>query len=140
MEKKSISEQHKPLYVAAKAAADNAYAPYSKFRVGAALKCSNGDVVAGCNVENASFGLTICAERNAIAAAVAQGKQQFDSIVVYTPLQSLVAPCGACRQVIAEFMPPEGEVVLTNDEGLSQRWTVADLLPAAFTPASLKEK
>ena len=140
MEKKPTSAAHKELLEAAKNAADKAYAPYSNFRVGAAIQCKDGEIIAGCNVENASYGLTICAERNAIAAAVAQGHQSFESVVVYTPLKSLIPPCGACRQVIAEFMPPEGEVVLANDYGESERWTVEELLPAAFTPASLKEK
>ena len=140
MEKQPTSSFHQELVNAAKGAADNAYAPYSEFRIGAALKCTNGEIIAGCNVENASYGLTICAERNAIAAAVAKGHRSFDSVVVYTPLKTLVPPCGACRQVIAEFMPPEGEVVLANDYGQSERWTVAELLPAAFVPASLKEK
>jgi cytidine deaminase len=140
MLKQPVSPRHQALMLAAKDAADHAYAPYSNFRVGAALECKDGYVVAGCNVENASYGLTICAERNAIAAAVATGHQEFNTIVVYTPLKKLVAPCGACRQVIAEFMHPDGEIVLANDVGDSQCWTVSELLPAAFTPAALKEK
>ena len=140
MEKESENAVHKELIDAARKAADNAYAPYSNFRVGAAVKCSSGDVFAGCNVENASYGLTMCAERNAIFAAVAQGHQSFDTLMVYSPLKSLISPCGACRQVIVEFMPPEGKIVLANDYGDVEHWTVGELMPGAFTPASLKEK
>lgn len=125
---------------AAKNAAANAYAPYSNFTVGAALNCEDGEIIAGCNMENASYGLTTCAERNAFATAIAQGKRNFSSIVIYTPLKKLVAPCGACRQVIAEFLPQDGKVILANDFGESKTWTVADMLPDAFTPAALNEK
>ena len=140
MQQRQTSVSIKPLVAAAKAAADNAYAPYSNFRIGAALCSADDQVITGCNVENASYGLTICAERNAIATAVAQGHRQFKRIVIYTPLEKLVVPCGACRQVIAEFFVPQGEIVLANDQGESQTWTVQELLPAAFTPAALKEK
>ena len=109
---------------AAKEAAENAYAPYSKFRVGAAVRCKDGQLIKGCNMENASYGLTTCAERNALAAAIVQGKREFDGIVVYTPLKSLTAPCGACRQVIAEFMPMDAVVTLVNDFGDHQHYTV----------------
>ena len=136
MEKKVTSVEQ--LFDAAKSAADNAYAPYSKFRVGAAVECSDGQLVAGCNVENASYGLTICAERNAIAAAVAQGHQNFERIVIYTPLKQFVPPCGACRQVIAEFLPKQAEVVLMNGEGKQKQYTVEQMLPAAFEPESLE--
>ena len=128
-----------PMFDAAKGAAQNAYAPYSKFHVGAAVACDDGEIVAGCNVENASFGLTICAERNAIAAAIGQGKK-LSSVLVYTPLKKILAPCGACRQVIAEFMAPTAEVILPNCDGESETWTVEQLLPAAFTPGALNEK
>ena len=140
MEEKKLPEAQKTLLAAARSAAENAYAPYSKFRVGAAVNCGNGKIVAGCNVENASYGLTICAERNALASAIGQGLREFSDIVVYTPLSKLIAPCGACRQVIAEFMPLDATVTLANDEGLCQTWTVEELLPAAFTPADLNEK
>ncbi len=140
MEEKQLPLAQRPLLAAAKAAADNAYAPYSEFRVGAAIECSDGEVIAGCNMENASYGLTTCAERNAFAGAIAKGQRKFNHILIYTPLTTLVAPCGACRQVIAEFMPPEGTITLANDQGNSQTWTVAQMLPAAFTPASLNEK
>lgn len=124
----------------ARAAAENAYAPYSKFRVGAALVCADGEIISGCNVENASYGLTTCAERNAFATAIGQGRRDFNSILVYTPLKALIAPCGACRQVIAEFLPQDALVTLANDYGQSKSWTVAELLPAAFTPDALNEE
>ncbi|MFT4925845.1 MAG: cytidine deaminase [Phenylobacterium sp.] len=125
---------------AAKQAAENAYAPYSNFRIGAALHCEDGEIIAGCNMENASYGLTTCAERNAFATAIAKGQRKFTDIVIYTPLKQLIAPCGACRQVIAEFLPQHGQVTLANDFGETKVWTVAEMLPDAFTPAALNEK
>jgi cytidine deaminase len=120
---------------AARAAQAHAYAPYSRFRVGAALEAEDGRVFAGCNVENASFGLTICAERAALASAVTQGARRFRRIVVVSDVDPPAAPCGACRQVLSEFganLPVEGI-------GRSTRasWTVGELLPAAFGPGSL---
>ena len=93
-----------------------------------------------CHSTNASYGLTTCAERNAFATAIAKGKRNFSGIVIYTPLEKLIAPCGACRQVIAEFLPQDATVTLANDFGQSKSWTVADMLPDAFTPAALNEK
>ena len=140
MEEKQLPQEQRQLLKAAKNAADNAYAPYSEFRVGAALESENGEVIVGCNMENASYGLTTCAERNAFAAAIVQGHRKFNNILVYTPLKQLTAPCGACRQVIAEFMPTDATVTLANDDGESKTFTVEELLPAAFTPAALNEK
>jgi cytidine deaminase len=140
MEEKTLPAEQQPLLDAAKAAAKNAYAPYSNFTVGAAIGCEDGEIISGCNMENASYGLTICAERNAFASAISKGHRNFSSILVYTPLKKLVAPCGACRQVIAEFIPQDGTITLANDYGQSQTWTVEELLPAAFTPAALNEK
>lgn len=140
MDGNQMAEHFQPMFEAAKGAADNAYAPYSEFHVGAAVVTKDGEIVAGCNVENASYGLTICAERNAIAAAVGQGKRNLAGVLVYTPLQKILAPCGACRQVIAEFLPQDANVILTNADGESETWTVEQLLPAAFTPAALDEK
>ncbi len=121
---------------AATAARRRAHAPYSGFAVGAALLDSSGRVHLGCNVENASYGLSICAERNAVAAAVAAGASRFAALAVVTDARPPASPCGACRQVLAEFgdMP----VVLANPEGEQIRTSVSDLLPLAFTPDDLR--
>ncbi|REL29500.1 cytidine deaminase [Thalassotalea euphylliae] len=121
----------------AKLGFDRAYAPYSKFHVGAAALDNQGNVFFGCNVENASYGLTVCAERNCIAQAVINGSQTLNQLVVYTEQEKLTPPCGACRQVIAEFMAPECEVKAMNHLGNEKTWTVAQLLPDAFTPKDL---
>ncbi|PKI16745.1 cytidine deaminase [Colwellia sp. 12G3] len=122
---------------AANAAYQLAYAPYSKFHVGAAALTTNGNVVNGCNVENASYGLTICAERNCISHAVVNGEQQFEVIVIYTEQDKLTPPCGACRQVIAEFFEQSAPVIAVNHKNEQQVWTVQELLPDAFTPKDL---
>jgi cytidine deaminase len=119
-----------PLVNAARAAQARAYAPYSKFRVGAALETESGEVYTGCNVENASFGLTICAERAAVCAAVAAGAQRFRRAVVVSDADPPAAPCGACRQVLSEF-GRDFRVDAVGPRG-SASWTVAELLPAAF--------
>lgn len=121
----------------AKLGFDRAYAPYSQFQVGAAALDNQGKVFFGCNVENASYGLTVCAERNCIAQAVINGSQTLNQLVVYTEQEKLTPPCGACRQVIAEFMAPESEIKAMNHLGNEKTWTVAQLLPDAFTPKDL---
>ena len=119
-----------PLIPAAWAVRDLAYAPYSKFHVGAALLGSDGVVYRGCNVENLSFGLTICAERNAIAQAVAAGCRSFTALVVVADTREPVSPCGACRQVMAEF----GDFpILMATKKTSEETTVGILLPRART-------
>ena len=120
----------------ARAAALRAYAPYSRFRVGAAIQARSGAVFAGCNVENASYGLTICAERNTVVQMVAAGETGFDRIIIYTPTATPTAPCGACRQVLNEFNP-DAEVVSVCDGPEVIRATVRELLPRAFGPANL---
>ncbi|MFH1808980.1 MAG: cytidine deaminase [Pseudomonadota bacterium] len=121
------------------AARNNAHAPYSKFSVGAALRTSSGRVFTGCNVENASFGLTICAERNAVAAAVAAGEREFKAIAIATDLREPASPCGACRQVLAEFAP-ELRVLLTNPEGRIMRLKLSTLLPRRFDPSQVQRR
>ena len=126
----------KKLKAAAKAAAGRAYAPYSKFRVGAAVLTDSGKIFSGCNVENASYGLCNCAERTAIFSAVAAGERKFQCVVVYTPTKTATAPCGACRQVIYEFGPKIR--VISYCAGLDRIDTaIKALLPAAFGPADL---
>jgi len=121
------------------AAMERAYAPYSQFRVGAALLCTDGFVVEGCNVENASFPAGICAERGAVAAAVARGSRTFDALVIATEAQEPTPPCGMCRQVLEEFAPHLLVVSVTR-EGRVARWTLDDLFPKAFTPHSLDRR
>ena len=124
------------LVAAARAAMANAHAPYSRFHVGAAIEAADGRVFAGCNVESASYGLTICAERMALGAAVAAGARALRRVVVTTEVDPPAAPCGACRQLRAEF-GLETEVVAVGPAG-ERRWTLRDLLPDAFTRGSLE--
>jgi cytidine deaminase len=117
------------LAAAARAAAAASYSPYSHFRVGAALLCADGSVVTGTNVENRSYGLTICAERAAVASAVAGGRRSFVAVAVFTPDSvQAVAPCGACRQVLSEFAPPETPVLMAGGGGSLER-TLGELYP-----------
>jgi cytidine deaminase len=119
----------------AEQAQKKAYAPYSGFAVGAALLATDGTIYAGCNVENASYGLTICAERNAIAHAVACGAQHFTAVAVVT--ENGVTPCGACRQVLAEF-GPRMTVIVADTRGNRQIYAMSELLPDAFGPGHLQ--
>ena len=119
------------LIEAARAAQQHAYCPYSHYRVGAALETADGVVFTGSNVENASFGLTICAERSAVFAAVSAGARKFRRIVVATDSEPPGPPCGACRQVLAEF-GSELEVESVGPRH-ARRWTLRELLPDAFT-------
>ena len=121
-----------------KVARENAYVPYSKFPVGAALLAKDGTVFEGCNIENASFGLTNCAERTAIFKAVSQGVKEFEAIAIVADTDGPCSPCGACRQVIAEFCAPTMPVYLTNLKGDVLETTVEALLPGAFTPEDLQ--
>lgn len=121
----------KELLAAALAARKNAYAPYSKFAVGAAVRTADGKIFTGCNVENASYGLSCCAERCAIFAAVGAGERKFTVLCVVADTKEPVSPCGACRQVMAEFNIPE--IILANTNGDVKIYTPEELLPYGFT-------
>jgi cytidine deaminase len=122
---------------AACSARDNAYAPYSGFRVGAAVRCPDGSVFAGCNVENVAYPQGTCAEAGAIAAMVAAGRTRIEEVLVVADGPEVIAPCGGCRQKLAEFAPPETPVILAGPDGERARTTIGALLPGAFTPGHL---
>jgi cytidine deaminase len=123
------------LIEAARAVRLRAYAPYSRFLVGAALEAEDGSVFVGCNVENASYSVTLCAERGALAAAVSAGARRFRRVAIVTDSERPTPPCGACRQALAEF-GEELEVVSVGTKQTRQ-WTIRELLPEAFTPEHL---
>lgn len=109
---------------------DRAYAPYSRFRVGAALETEDGEVFTGVNVENRSFGLTNCAERTALFSAVATGQTRFKALAVYAPDGKVpTPPCGACRQVLSEFMPPEGRIIFGRSSDDYETSTLGEIFP-----------
>ena len=122
----------KTLIEQAKKAMENAYVPYSHFKVGAALLDKNGTVFRGCNIENASYGATCCAERTALFKAVSEGVKNFEKIAIVSDSGNITPPCGICRQVLLEFMP-EGMVVLENELGEIKTYSVKELLPIGFT-------
>jgi len=122
---------------AALAVLHRAYAPYSHFRVGAALLATDGSVTVGCNVENAAFPAGLCAERGALAAAVAGGHDRFERLVVATEATEPTPPCGVCRQALVEFAPGLHVTAITTG-GRRAEWSLQDLLPQPFTPASLR--
>lgn len=124
------------LIAAARAARDNAHAPFSKFRVGAAVHAKSGRIFTGCNIENASYGLTICAERVAIFKAISEGEQDFEAIAVVTDADALTPPCGACRQIIWEFCG-DIPVILSNLKGKTERERSLNLLPRPFDSSHL---
>jgi cytidine deaminase len=124
---------------AARAVRDNAYAPYSRFKVGAALRTVDGAVYTGCNVENAAYPEGTCAEAGAIAAMCAAGDRIIAEVAVIADCPVPVPPCGGCRQKIAEFAAPDVVVTLGTMDGATLRMTVAELLPGAFTPAHMAD-
>ena len=124
------------LKAAAVAMLDRAYCPYSHFAVGAALECADGTVVTGCNIENAAFSPTICAERTAVAKAVSEGHTDFVRIAIAGRSADFCVPCGVCRQVLREFAP-DIEVICLNGKGEEKVFTLPDLLPHSFGPEFL---
>lgn len=128
---------NKELIAKAKQAMTYAYAPYSHFQVGAALLAKDGRVFTGCNVENATYGATICAERTAVTKAVSEGVQDFEKIAIVASSEDYAAPCGICRQILFEFMP-EGEVVLWSEDAGEKVFSVSDLLPFGFRGEDIK--
>ena len=126
----------------AREAMGRAYAPYSKFQVGAALLGESGRVYVGCNVENAAYGPTCCAERTAFFSAVAQGERRFQALAVLGGMGGVVsrpaAPCGVCRQVMAEFCPPDFPIYMGGPDGQIEKHTLSELLPLAFSGQNLQ--
>lgn len=123
---------------AARSVMEQAYAPYSEFRVGAAVRGDDGSIAVGCNVENASFPAGLCAERAAVASAVARGVRRFTHIVIATEADAPTPPCGMCCQVLVEFCSSgDLEVLSVTRDGARARWRLSDLVPAPFTTDSL---
>lgn len=126
----------KELCALAVKAMDNAYAPYSGYRVGAALLTTDGEIFTGCNIENSSFSPTVCAERTAIFKAVSEGKREFSAIAVAGgkdgKIEGAFPPCGVCRQVMAEFCEPDFTVLLVTGEKIYEKHTLSEILPLAF--------
>ena len=120
-----------PLVAAARAARENAHAPYSNFRVGAAVRAKSGRVFTGCNVENSTYGLTLCAERVAMFKALSEGERGFDAVAVVADTDVLTPPCGACRQILWEFCG-DAEVILANLTGKVERHRLSALFPKPF--------
>ena len=129
------SEEINTLIQFATVAREQSYSPYSNFAVGAALLCQDGTVYQGCNIENASFGMTNCAERTAIFKAVSEGHRLFQAIAIIADTEDPCAPCGACRQVMVEFNIPT--IILTNLKGHTQVYTLDELVPLSFGPKDL---
>lgn len=130
----------KQLLAPARAAAKNAYAPYSGLHFGAAALTRDGRIITGCNVENASYSITQCAERNALGTAITEGVQPGDvvAMLIYTPGDLTHSPCGACRQAIRELLASDGQVIATSGGGDPMSWNVSEILPDAFV-LSLEE-
>lgn len=127
------------LFEKARAVREHAYAPYSQFKVGAAIRSSSGKIFIGCNVENAAYPEGVCAEAGAISAMIAGGETKISEICIVADTSQPIAPCGGCRQKLAEFSTPETEVILAASMGEVTRRTVGDLLPESFGPAHLSD-
>ncbi|MGL4525067.1 MAG: cytidine deaminase [Spirochaetia bacterium] len=127
--------QEKKLQQAAIEIAQKAYSPYSGFQVGAAILCDNGQIVVGVNVENPSFGATICAEQNAVTTAISLGIRQFTAIAIYSPHQkeSFLTPCGICRQVLSEFMLPDTPIYMADAQGNFIMKSLQQIFPFSFS-------
>src|ERR1700752_5338656 len=128
--------EHDSLIASAKTAREHAHAPYSNFRVGAAVRAKSGRIFSGCNVENATYGLTLCAERVAIFKAISEGERGFDAVAVVTDTDVLTPPCGACRQIIWEFCG-DVPVILANLKGKTEEETAGKLLARPFDSSFL---
>jgi cytidine deaminase len=134
-----LSGDFEPLIEAAKNARLQSVAPFSNFQVGAAVRTGSGKVYTGCNVESASYGLTVCAERVAIWKALSEGEREFTDLAVVADTETLTPPCGTCRQIIWEFARG-ANIVFANLHGQSEEFHIADLLPRAFDARFLKKK
>ncbi len=132
-----MEERYRELLRKAEEAYTNAYAPYSKYKVGAAVLWDSGRITTGSNVENASYGLTVCAERNAIFQGTGLGERKIKAIAIAVPADEMPTPCGACRQVIREFTS-DSDVLLVNGKGEIRKTTLQELLPDSFGPEFLK--
>jgi len=132
-----MENKEKELIKAAVRVRENAHAPFSNFKVGAALMSKNGKIYTGCNIENATYGLTICAERNAVFKAISEGEKDFETISVVADTNELTPPCGACRQIIWEFCG-DVPVILANLNGNSETVMMKELFPRAFDAKFLK--
>ncbi len=135
-----LSQSDKELIEEASEALKNAYAPYSKFRVGAAVRTAQGVVYRGCNVENSSYGLTNCAERTAIFKAVSEGEREFDKLaIVVESADGIGTPCGSCRQVLSEFNLAM-DVIMANTAGEAEMLSASELLPKSFAAEQLEQE
>lgn len=135
-----MSAQEKQLIDAAKTVLHKAYAPYSEFRVGAALLTEDGQMFTGCNVENSSYGLSVCAERIAVFKAVSEGNKKFTQLALVTETTSPAYPCGACRQVLSEFAPDLELLIASTKNTTIIRKRLGDLIPFVFGPDDLNQK
>ncbi|KAI9358183.1 cytidine deaminase [Pilaira anomala] len=128
----TAQEKIKELFQLALEAKETSYSPYSKFRVGAALLCEDGTLVKGCNVENVSYGATICAERTAFVKAVSEGHRKFTALAVSTDQEEFISPCGICRQFVGEFVTKDMPVYFLNKSGEHREYKFEQLLPLSF--------